>query len=171
MKLFFIPFIIFIGLIILLAKGLNNDPSYIPSALIGKKLPEFSLNTLHNKNKEISSEDLIGEPFLLNVWATWCAACREEHEFLVDIAKRSKITIYGLNYKDDKTAALQWLETLGNPYKESLYDSAGNTAIDWGVYGAPETFLVDEHGMIKFKYIGLMNEEIYQEMIKKLYDE
>jgi len=171
MKLFFIPFIIFIGLIILLAKGLNNDPSYIPSALIDKKIPEFSLNTLHNKNKEISSEDLIGEPFLLNVWATWCAACREEHEFLVDIAKRSKITIYGLNYKDDKTAALQWLETLGNPYKESLYDSAGNAAIDWGVYGAPETFLVDEHGMIKFKHIGLMNEEIYQEMIKKLYDE
>jgi len=170
MKRFYIPFVIFIGLIILLASGLHNDPSIIPSALIGKKIPEFSLSTLHDENKEISSEDLTGEPFLLNVWATWCVACKEEHEFLVDIANRSKITIYGLNYKDNRVAALQWLQELGNPYKESLYDSTGNASIDWGVYGAPETFLVDAQGVIRFKHIGLLNEKIYQNMIKKLID-
>ena len=154
-----LPLLLFAGLVVLFIFGLQNDPRRVPSPLIDKPAPAFSLPTVHDKNKTITHDDLKGQVTLVNVWASWCAACRVEHPLLVAAARDERLNIVGLNYKDERTKALQWLEKLGNPYKESAYDESGSVGIDYGVYGVPETFVLDKQGIIRYKHIGPIEQE------------
>lgn len=158
----FLAPIVFLVIAGFLFVGLYKDPSLVESPLIGKAMPAFSTNTLRDKNKVISNDDLIGEIALVNVWATWCVACKQEHGALVQIAKRVGIPIYGLNYKDDRIAAIDWLHNYGDPYTQNIFDEDGRIAIDFGVYGAPETFLIDKKGIIRHKLVGIMTTTIWQ---------
>lgn len=153
----FMPLIIFALLVVLLAVGLTMDPRLVPSPLIGKAAPAFELPLL-NKEGVFSSEDLKGKITLLNVWASWCYACRQEHETVKELA-RSGMYVVGFNYKDKKQDAQQWLTQLGNPYRVVVADEDGRAAIDWGVYGAPETFLIDKDGVIRHKVIGPVSDQ------------
>jgi len=163
-----LPLIGFLALVVLLAYGLTNDPKKIPSPLIGKAAPQFELPTVLRPGKKISNKDFQGKVALFNVWASWCGACRDEHPILVKYARQHKTTIYGLNYKDQRSEAIRWLKVFGNPYIASAYDVIGNTGIDWGVYGVPETFLVDKKGIIRFKQIGPITEKILYKEIHPL---
>jgi len=163
MKLrFLIPLGAFLGLAVFLAVGLSLDPSKVPSPLVGKPVPQFSLPTLNDPQRSLGPEELKGQVYLLNVWASWCVACRHEHPLLVSLARQNAIPIYGLNYKDERPAALQWLRQLGNPYKASAFDADGRVGIDWGVYGVPETFLVDAEGVIRYKHTGPLTAEAWE---------
>lgn len=159
---YLIPVLLFAGLVAFFARGLQLDPSYVPSPLIGKPIPEFTLPTLADPNVSLSDRDLRGEISLLNVWATWCVGCRQEHGYLVELAAQSGLPIYGLNWKDDTDAARQWLQQLGDPYRVTAVDADGRVAIDFGVYGAPETFLVDADGTILFKHLSPLTREVWQ---------
>jgi len=163
-----IPLIIFLALVILLAFGLTNDPKKIPSPLINKAAPDFSLPTVLNPEQIVSRSDMLGKVTLFNVWASWCAACRDEHPLLVEFAKQNNTAIYGLNYKDQRGDAIRWLQAFGNPYVSSAYDVSGNVGIDWGVYGVPETFLVDKKGIIRYKQIGPVTRQIIRDEILPL---
>jgi cytochrome c biogenesis protein CcmG/thiol:disulfide interchange protein DsbE len=143
-------------------KGLDLRPDYIESPLLGKKAPDYSLPTLEDPSKTVGTEDLLGKVSLVNVWATWCVGCRQEHGFLVELAKADILPIYGVNWRDDRVTARDWLDTLGNPYVASAFDSDGGVAIDWGVYGAPETFLVDRDGTVLYKHIAPLNIEVWE---------
>lgn len=142
--------------------GLHRNPSVIPSPLIGKPAPEFSLPELRDPARQVSTADYRGQMFLLNVWATWCVGCRQEHETLVEIARSSPVPIVGLNWKDDREAALSWLDQLGNPYVANAFDAEGLVAIDWGVYGAPETFLVGADGRVLYKHVAPMTMDVWR---------
>ena len=158
------PLIIFLALIVLLAIGLTLNPREVPSALIGKPAPEFNLPLLFNEGS-FSNKDLIGQVTLVNVWASWCFACRQEHETVKHLSRKG-VRIIGLNYKDEPDAAKNWLAKLGNPYQAIAVDYKGRIAIDWGVYGAPETFLIDKDGIIRHKVIGpLSDKEKYDELM------
>ena len=159
---YLLPLGVFIALVALLGIGLSLNPREVPSPLVGKALPEFSLAQLRNPDKPLSRADLTGRVSLLNAWATWCVECRREHPVLLDIARAGNIPIYGLNYKDQRPDALQWLQRLGDPYTASGFDADGRVGIDLGVYGLPETFLVDERGFIVHKHIGPISREIWQ---------
>ena len=150
---FIVPFGLFLLLAAFLFVGLQRDPSYVPSPLIGKPAPEFTLPSLQDASYPVSTRDLLGQPWILNVWGTWCGGCREEHDVLLAIAKQNAVPLVGLNWKDDNAAAQQWLRDLGNPYAVVAEDREGRVAIDWGVYGAPETFLVGPDGTVLFKHI------------------
>lgn len=163
-----LPLVAFIVLVGFLAVGLNRDPREVPSPLIGKPAPAFALPTLHDPGKTITREDLLGKPYLLNVWGSWCPACLDEHPVLVAYARNAKLPIYGLNYKDERSKGLAWLQRNGNPYKDSLFDEKGRVGLDFGVYGAPETFLVDAKGVIRFKHIGALTPQIIRERIEPL---
>ena len=160
MKKFVIPVAVFAALGLLLAFALRKmesgeySPRNIPSPLIGKPVPAFSLPSLAEPTKTITNESLRGRPYMLNVWASWCVACREEHPLLVATVKEKHVPIIGLNYKDQREDALNWLQQLGNPYELSIADVPGRLGIDLGVYGVPETFLVDRDGVIRYKHIG-----------------
>jgi cytochrome c biogenesis protein CcmG/thiol:disulfide interchange protein DsbE len=143
------------------ARGLNLNPGYVPSPLVGKPMPSFALPRLDDSSVQIGSEDIRGRLALLNVWATWCIGCRQEHAFLVELAQTSGVPIYGLNWKDDRAAALEWLDRLGNPYVASAFDENGAVAIDWGVYGAPETFLLAPDGTVLYKHIAPLTPEVW----------
>lgn len=156
MNRYLLPLIIFVSLMILLAAGLKLDPREIPSPFIGKAAPEFNLPSLHNKNNQIAPADMKGQVWLLNVWASWCVSCREEHPLLLEMAKTHQLSIYGLNYKDNRTDAIRWLQELDNPYHAVAVDFSGDTGIDWGVYGVPETFVIDKQGIIRHKHTGVM---------------
>jgi cytochrome c biogenesis protein CcmG/thiol:disulfide interchange protein DsbE len=160
----FVPLAIFLALAVLLWRGLSLDPTDMPSALIDRPLPEFELPRLTQPEQIISSSDLIGKPFLLNVWATWCIACRAEHPFLVELANMG-VPIYGVNYKDDSDMARQWLGDLGNPYKANIVDAKGDLGMDLGVFGAPETYVVDAEGVIQYKHVGVVDEKVWVERI------
>lgn len=147
-----------------LFSGLNEDPTVIPSPLIGKKIPSFNSKTLID-NKTISNNDLLGNFILINVWGSWCYACTIEHENLINIFKSEKIDIYGLNYKDNKEEALSWLKIRGNPYKKNIIDEDGSIGIDFGVYGAPETFLINKEGVIVYKHIGPIGHNFFEEIV------
>jgi cytochrome c biogenesis protein CcmG/thiol:disulfide interchange protein DsbE len=162
MTRFLIPIILFGLLVIVFSVGLNRDPSFVPSPLIGKPVPQFSLARLEHPDQFVSDADLRGQVSLLNVWATWCVGCRQEHETLNQIAELGDVPIYGLNWKDDTEQASAWLAELGNPYVASGVDADGKVAIDWGVYGAPETFLVDAEGIILYRHISPLSMEIWQ---------
>lgn len=168
MKKSFIPIIIFALLGVLLWVGLSLDPKKIPSPLIDKPVPEFQLSSLLQPGNIISNHDLEGQVYLLNIWASWCGACRQEHPLLMDIAKRKSATIVGLNWKDKRNDALKFLNQLGNPYAISLSDISGRVGIDLGVYGAPETFLIDKKGIIRYKHIGPINAKVWTETLLPL---
>lgn len=159
---FLLPLGVFVALVALLGVGLSLNPREVPSPLVGKPLPEFSLAQLRAPDKTLSSADLTGRPSLLNAWATWCVECRREHPVLLDIARRGDLPIYGLNYKDQRSEALTWLERLGDPYVASAFDADGRVGIDLGVYGLPETFLIDAYGTIVHKHIGPISHEVWE---------
>jgi cytochrome c biogenesis protein CcmG/thiol:disulfide interchange protein DsbE len=165
---FLIPLVILFGLVWFLGTGLKLDPKEVPSPLIGKPAPSFELTRLDNATKTIRNTDLLGKVWMLNVWASWCAACRQEHPLLVDFARQKQLPIYGLNYKDDRLAGLRWLANFGNPYEASLYDQDGRVGIDFGVYGVPETFIIDRQGVIRFKQIGPVTPEVLRTQIEPL---
>ena len=155
---FKLPLAIFILMVGLLAYGLGLDPKKVPSPLIDKPAPAFSLASLHAPQQQISIKDLLGEVWVLNVWASWCVACRAEHEFVTRLARMELVKVIGLNYKDRSVDAKGWLQQWGDPYSASLMDTDGRIGIDWGVYGVPETFIVDKNGLIKYKFIGPINQ-------------
>jgi cytochrome c biogenesis protein CcmG/thiol:disulfide interchange protein DsbE len=165
-----VPIILFVLLGVLLAVGLKiaDHKTEIPSPLIGKKIPEFSLPALGQDDVTITHEDLIGQPFLINVWASWCPTCRTEHPFVEQLAASGLLRVIGLNYRDEEEDALAWLEYFGNPYALNMADVSGRTAIDFGVYAAPESFLVDADGYILFKQVGMLTPDIIEEEILPL---
>jgi cytochrome c biogenesis protein CcmG/thiol:disulfide interchange protein DsbE len=162
------PLAIFALLIAFFYRGLSLDPKLVPSPLVGKPMPAFSLTRLDDPAVTISDADLKGKVTLLNVWATWCVSCRQEHETLVELAKTGQVDIYGLNYKDNRQDAKRWLARFGNPYVENAFDGDGRVAIDWGVYGAPETFVIDRNGIIRHKHIGPLTVDIINREILPL---
>ena len=151
---YLVPLAIFMVLVAFLYRGLSLDPKRVPSPLVGKPMPEFSLPRLQDPAATLSDTDLKGKVSILNIWATWCVSCRAEHKVLLLMAKSDKVDIYGLNYKDERDKAKQWLVQLGDPYIANAFDADGRTGIDWGVYGAPETFIMDREGIIRHKHIG-----------------
>jgi cytochrome c biogenesis protein CcmG/thiol:disulfide interchange protein DsbE len=158
-----IPALVLIALIALFAVGLQRDPSRIPSPLIGKAAPPFDLPTL--EGARLSPAQLSGQPVLVNFWASWCTPCLQEHPLLMELA-RSGVRIVGLNYKDDEHAARQWLARHGNPFALIAQDLQGRTGLDWGVYGVPETFVLDAQGVIRHKQIGPMTKQDWLEQIQ-----
>lgn len=157
-----LPALVLFALIVLFARGLFLNPTIVPSPFIGKPVPAFQLPTLADFGKVMRQDVFYGSVSLLNVWGTWCVACRDEHAVLVGFAKRHIVPIYGLDYKDDRQSAMDWLKQEGDPYTAVAFDATGDVAINWGVYGAPETFLVDRHGIIRHKYIGPLTTDIIQ---------
>ncbi len=162
------PLGLFLVLAGFLAFGLRLNPREVPSPLIDKPAPAFSAPLLARPDAMLSPKDLLGQVWILNVWASWCVACREEHPLLVDFAKRGVVPIYGLNYKDKRDAGQAWLRRLGDPYKESFFDADGRIGIDYGVYGVPETFVIDRQGVIRFKHIGPVTPQVLRESIEPL---
>ena len=171
MKKFIAPLILFIFLGLLLAYGLKLDPRKIPSPLIGKSLPAFSQPTVADPARRVSRDDLRGRVYLLNVWASWCVACRQEHPLLNELSSNKTIPIIGLNYKDKREDALGWLGSLGDPYELSLADPDGRLGIDLGVYGVPETFVIDKEGVIRYKFIGPITPQAWEQHLAPLIKE
>ncbi len=171
MNRFLIPLGIFIVLVVFLWVGLSLNPREIPSPLINKTAPAFELPQLHEPNKTIRPEDLHGKVWLLNIWASWCVTCREEHPLLVELAQKNIVPIYGLNYKDQREEGLALLRESGDPYILSAYDHDGKVGIDWGVYGVPETFVIDKSGLIRHKFIGALTPELIQNKLIPLVKE
>ena len=165
---YLIPLVLFLALVAFLAIGLGRDPREVPSPLINKPAPAFRLVELKDPSRIFSSEEMRGKVWLLNVWASWCVACRDEHPMLLELARQNAIPIYGLNYKDKPTDAISWLNELGDPYVLSVSDLDGRVGIDYGVYGAPETFLIDRNGIIRFKHIGPVTPEVWNNKIAPL---
>ena len=165
---FVIPLAIFIALAAFLAVGLTRDPREVPSPFIGKAAPPFRLEQVADANAAFTPADMKGKVWLLNVWASWCASCRVEHPVLVEMSRRNLVPIVGLNYKDRRDDALQWLGRYGNPYSVSAYDVEGKVGIDYGVYGAPETFVIDKQGVIRYKQIGPITPEALEKKILPL---
>lgn len=160
-----LPVIVFGLLVYFLWQGLQYNPHIIPSPFIGKRIPDFKSQTLANPNHSISNNDLSGKVILLNVFATWCYACRAEHSVLMDIHNSGEVAVYGLNYKDKRTLAKQVLKKYGNPYNKVIYDPSGKVGINLGVYGTPETFIIDRRGIIRYKYIGPISPNEWQDDI------
>jgi cytochrome c biogenesis protein CcmG/thiol:disulfide interchange protein DsbE len=170
-KKFLIPIALFaaLGGLLVYATYLMQSGEYsprtIPSPLVGKPLPDFKLASVADPKKEVTRESLLGRVYLLNVWASWCVACRQEHPFLNELSQSRTVTIIGLNYKDQRPDALQWLGALGNPYEHSIADTDGRFGIELGVYGVPETFVIDKAGVIRYKHIGPISPESWQQKI------
>ena len=165
----FLPLLIFVVMSVFLFRGLSLDPQALPSALIDQPVPEFSLPVL-GQERLIQRQDILGEPALLNVWATWCVSCRVEHPYLVQIGE-SGVPIYGINYKDEDAAAQRWLTELGNPYRANIVDREGTLGLDLGVYGAPETYLVDVNGVVRYRHVGVVDERVWQTILRPLYQQ
>ena len=163
-----VPLLLFVLITILLWRGLSLHPTEIPSPLINKAVPVFSLPSLMDGKKLVTNKDFLGHITLLNVWATWCYACADEHALIMQLAQNEHVVFYGLNYKDDNNAAKKWLSDNGNPYSLIAVDQEGHAAIDWGVYGTPETFVIDKKGIIRFKLIGPITENTWAKTLKPL---
>jgi cytochrome c biogenesis protein CcmG/thiol:disulfide interchange protein DsbE len=157
-----LPLAGFLVMLWFLWQGLANDPRLLPSVLIDQSLPRFEMATLENPETTVTTDDLKGNIALLNVWATWCPTCRAEHDMLRSLAGEG-VTIFGVNYKDEPAKARTWLDTLGNPYRLNINDEAGQLGIDLGVYGAPETFLLDKQGVIRHRHVGALDERVWRE--------
>jgi len=168
MNRFLLPLGIFVALVALLAAGLTLNPREVPSPLIGKPAPPFELPLLQQSGKSFSPREMQGKVWVLNVWASWCAACREEHPVLTDFAKSGAAPLYGLNYKDKREDAIAWLGRYGDPYAASIVDVDGRVGIDYGVYGVPETYVIDKRGVIRYKRIGPVTPAILKEKIVPL---
>ena len=160
MARFLIPLVIFAVLVFFLWQGLSRNPREVPSPLVGKPAPAFTLPRLDAPDKTFSPTAMRGKVWLLNVWASWCVSCREEHPVLVDLAKSGDVSIVGLNYKDQPADAQAWLARFGNPYQLSVMDADGRVGIDYGVYGVPETYVIDRQGIIRMKHIGPVTPEV-----------
>ena len=163
-----VPLFLFLALVVLLGIGLTLNPREVPSPLIGKPVPEFRLPPVKGRTLGLSSADLKGEVSLVNVFASWCTACRAEHPLLMDLKQKGVVPVHGLNYKDRPADAEQWLNELGDPYTRTGADIDGRVAIDWGVYGVPETFVIDRNGRIAHKVIGPLNPQLLQDKILPL---
>jgi cytochrome c biogenesis protein CcmG, thiol:disulfide interchange protein DsbE len=159
---YIVPVGVFAALVAFLYIGLGRDKETLPSPLIGKPAPIFELPRVDDPSRKVSNRDFAGKPYVLNVWGTWCVGCRQEHDTLLEIARRAEIPLVGLDWNDDLEMAQRWLRELGDPYVASAYDGEGRAAIDWGIYGAPETFLIDAKGIIVQKHIGPMTLEVWQ---------
>ena len=171
MNRFVLPLGIFAALVALLAVGLTLNPREVPSPLIGKPAPRFELPQLHQPEKTFSEKDLLGQVWILNVWASWCVTCREEHPVLIDLAASGVVPLYGLNYKDKREDGMAWLKRFGDPYRLSIHDFEGRVGIDYGVYGVPETYVIDKHGVIRYKRIGALTPEIVKNRVLPLVQE
>jgi cytochrome c biogenesis protein CcmG, thiol:disulfide interchange protein DsbE len=171
MNRFLIPFGLFIVVVGFLAVGLTLNPRELPSPLVGKMAPEFSLPQLHDQEKVISSNDLKGQVWLLNFWASWCGGCKDEHPVLIRLAQSGAVPIYGMDYKDERREALAWLKEWGNPYSIVAVDQLGRVGINFGVYGVPETYVIDKAGVIRYKQIGPLREDILEKKILPLVKE
>jgi cytochrome c biogenesis protein CcmG/thiol:disulfide interchange protein DsbE len=165
---YLIPLAVFIVMVIFLAIGLTHDPREVPSPFIGKPAPAFALPQVADAGKTLSPADFKGRVALVNVWASWCGSCRQEHPVLLELAKRNLVPIYGLNYKDERESALAWLKQFGNPYTASAFDADGRVGINWGVYGVPETFVIDREGVIRYKQTGPVTPEILENKLLPL---
>ncbi|MXS85970.1 DsbE family thiol:disulfide interchange protein [Nitrosomonas sp. HPC101] len=171
MMRFLLPLAVFVVLVIFLGVGLTLNPRQVPSPLIDKPAPAFHLQQLYDSSKTLSSEDNLGKVWMLNVWASWCVACRDEHPVLVELSKLGIVPIYGLNYKDQRDTAMQWLKQYGNPYETSIVDADGKVGINYGVYGVPETYVIDKQGIIRYKHIGPVTVESLKDKILPLIQE
>ncbi|MGE0333883.1 MAG: DsbE family thiol:disulfide interchange protein [Gammaproteobacteria bacterium] len=165
---FLVPVVFFLALGVVLGWGLTRDPRELPSALIGKPVPEFALPPVQGRTRGLASTDLEGEVSLVNVFASWCVACREEHPLFMRLEAEGVVPIHGLNYKDRPQDAARWLDTLGDPYTRTGADRDGRVAIDWGVYGVPETFVVSNDGRIAYKHVGAVTPEVLRTTILPL---
>lgn len=168
---YLVPLGVFVVLVGFLAAGLGIDPSRVPSPFIDKPIPAFSMSLLNEPGSELTDETLRGQVSMLNVWASWCPGCRDEHELLVMMADTIDVPIYGLNYKDQIPDAKRWLQQFGNPYEAIGFDGEGRVAIDWGVYGAPETFVIDKQGHVRYKHIGPLTHEALRETVLPLIEQ
>jgi len=168
--LLLLPLALFLVLAVFLYRGLFLDPAELPSALIGKPFPEFSLPSVHDSARTLTAADLKGKPALVNVWATWCPTCKAEHQMLNQLAGQG-VNIVGVNYKDDNAAARKWLKDFLDPYQLNIEDQVGSLGLNLGVYGAPETFLIDKDGIIRHKYVGAIDERVWREQLAPLYQE
>jgi len=175
-KKFFIPIIAFIALVGLMLFGLKNDPQAIPSPFIGQEAPQFSLSKLYKPNEKITTDEMKGEVWVLNLWASWCVSCRAEHKVLTRLIEATKVPTIGLNYKDYKTEeygdeALAWLARYGNPYQSVAVDTDGAAGLDWGVVGVPETFIVDKKGIVRYKFTGPVEDKDVDGILLPLIDQ
>ena len=168
MNRYLLPLGIVLVLVVFLGIGLGLNPRESPSPLIDKPAPAFDLVQLHEPGKSLTTQDMRGQVWLLNVWASWCVSCREEHPVLVELAKTRVVPIVGLNYKDQRPEALRWLQQFGDPYVMSIVDGDGRVGINYGVYGVPETFVIDKAGVIRYKQIGPVTPKALQEKILPL---
>jgi len=168
MKRFLLPLAIFVVMVGFLAVGLTLNPREVPSPLVGKAAPDFSLPQLHESDKVFSPKDLAGKVWLLNFWASWCNGCKDEHPVLMQVAKSGEVPIYGVDYKDTRQEALAWLARWGNPYPLVAVDEAGRVGINYGVYGVPETYVIDKAGRIRYKQIGPVDQDILEKKILPL---
>ena len=168
---FLIPLALFVGLAWFLYAGLSLNPREVPSPLIGKPAPAFALPRLDDPTQTVKREDLLGKVWVMNVWASWCAPCREEHPLVVAFARERKVPVIGLNYKDRPGDARTWLERMGNPYAATLIDFDGKVGIDFGVYGVPETFVIDAQGVVRFKHVGVLTRQVISQKIEPLLKE
>lgn len=151
---FAIPIALFAALLAFFFVGLGRDKETLPSPLIGKPAPAYELPTVEDPTRRVSDKDFAGKPYVLNIWGTWCPGCRDEHPVLLEIARRNVVPIVGIDWKDDLGLAQQWLRDFGNPYAVTGFDEEGRVSIDWGAYGAPETFLIDAQGIVVHKHVG-----------------
>lgn len=167
----YIPLGIFALLVTLLYFGLGNDPRKIPSPLVGKPVPDFNLPQLYDDKKTVKPDDLLGKVWVLNVWASWCVSCRAEHAVLTQFIKDNQLTVLGLNYKDERPDAKAWLAQFGNPYAVIAVDLDGRVGIDWGVYGVPESFIIDKKGIIRYKFTGPIDQKAVVDILKPMVDQ
>ena len=168
---FLIPLALFVALAWFLYAGLSLNPREVPSPLIGKPAPAFALPRLDDPTQTVKREDMLGKVWVMNVWASWCAPCREEHPLVIALAKQRKVPVIGLNYKDRPGDARNWLERLGNPYAATLIDFDGKVGIDFGVYGVPETFVIDAQGLVRFKHVGALTPQVISQKLEPLLKE
>jgi cytochrome c biogenesis protein CcmG, thiol:disulfide interchange protein DsbE len=171
MNRFLLPLGIFVVLVGLLGVGLTLNPREVPSPLIGKPAPHFELPQLDDAAKTFTEKDMLGKVWVLNVWASWCVSCREEHPVLLDFARTGGVPLYGLNYKDKRQDGLAWLKSMGDPYQISIFDAEGRVGIDYGGDGVTETYLIDRHGVIRYKRIGPLTPEIVKNKLLPLAQE
>ena len=168
MTRFMLPLLVFLAIGVALLAGLRRDPRELPSALVGRAAPAFDLPALESGGRSVRSSDMRGRVWLLNVWASWCGPCQLEHPLIADFAARTRVPVVGLNYKDKPEAARAWLQRLGNPYAATLLDPEGRTGIDFGVYGVPETFVIDGEGVVRFRQAGPVTREVLEQRVLPL---
>jgi cytochrome c biogenesis protein CcmG/thiol:disulfide interchange protein DsbE len=169
--LLFIPLLIAVGIGVFLFAGIGKDPTKLESARIGKPVPEFQLQDLHDPEHMLDTSVFQGQVSLLNVWAEWCPSCWDEHAYLMHLARNEGVRIVGLNYKDQRETAFSFLGRLGNPYETIIFDPRGSLGFDLGVYGAPETYVIDAEGVVRFRHVGVVNERVWQEILLPVFNQ